>query len=158
MILKRTLSQIAFKSAIALVVTLSCLTQVQAQEDKLTVINSYIDDLFTYNKAMGSFTILDKGNVVLDKQTGYSNRKVGLLASRGYVPADSSSPYKVASISKTMTATMVMQLIEANKLSLNTKLNDFFPEISNAEHISLRDLLQHRSGLVNFIDEPDFLS
>lgn len=158
MILKRTLSRIAFKSAIALVVTLSCLTQVQAQEDKLTVINSYIDDLFTYNKAMGSFTILDKGNVVLDKQTGYSNRKVGLLASRGYVPADSSSPYKVASISKTMTATMVMQLIEANKLSLNTKLNDFFPEISNAENISIRDLLQHRSGLVNFIDEPDFLS
>lgn len=107
---------------------------------------------------MGSFTILDKGNVVLDKQTGYSNRKVGLLASRGYVPADNSSPYKVASISKTMTATMVMQLIEANKLSLNTKLNDFFPDIRNAEHISIRDLLQHRSGLVNFIDEPDFLS
>lgn len=107
---------------------------------------------------MGSFTILDKGNVVLDKQTGYSNRKAGLLASRGYVPADKSSPYKVASISKTFTATLVMQLIEENKLSLQTELIDFFPEFKTAKDITIKNLLQHRSGLVNLIDEPELLS
>lgn len=141
-----------------LLAAISPITPAYANQNKLEMINSYIDDLFAHNKAMGSYTILDNGEVVLDRQTGYSNHNTSALAANNYIEASKTSRYKIASISKTFTATLVMQLIEEDKLELETKLADFFPEVKNATSISIKDMLQHRSGIVNYTDEPGFLN
>ena len=61
--------------------------------------------------------------------------------------------YRIASITKIYTAVIILQLIEQNKLSLKTKLNDFFPKLPNAKKISIRHLLTHQSGLHNYTDD-----
>lgn len=66
--------------------------------------------------------------------------------------------YRIGSISKTFTATMIMQLIEEEKLSLDTKLSDFFPAILNSDKISVENLLTHQSGIANITETPEFLS
>ena len=76
------------------------------------------------------------------------------------VPADPHALFKIASISKLYIAAATAKLINRNILSLDKTLADYLPElvgrIENADKITLRMMLQHRSGIPNFIDDPKF--
>lgn len=76
------------------------------------------------------------------------------------IPADSKSLFKIASISKLYTAVAVTKLVKEDRLSFDDKLADHFPElvgrIEYAEEITLKMMLQHRSGIPNFTDNPAF--
>jgi D-alanyl-D-alanine carboxypeptidase len=41
-----------------------------------------------------------------------------------------------------------MKAVEDKKISLDRKLSDFYPEIPNADKITIENLLQHRSGFI----------
>ncbi len=64
--------------------------------------------------------------------------------------------FRIASMSKTFTATLVMQLVEQRKLSLDARLGDFFPKEfvrkvhPRASAITLTHLLNHTAGLWDF--------
>jgi CubicO group peptidase (beta-lactamase class C family) len=51
---------------------------------------------------------------------------------------------------------MIFQLIEEKKLTLDTKLATFFPQLPNAKTITIEQLLSHRSGLHSFTDEAAY--
>jgi len=76
------------------------------------------------------------------------------------IPADASSLFKIASIGKLYDAVAITKLVNDNELSLDKKLADFLPElvgrIENAEEITLRMMVQHKSGIPNFTDSPNF--
>jgi CubicO group peptidase (beta-lactamase class C family) len=76
------------------------------------------------------------------------------------IPADPHALFKIASISKLYVAAAVAKLVNDNRLSLDKTLADFFPEligrIENTEKITLRLMVQHRSGIPNFTDNPKF--
>lgn len=76
------------------------------------------------------------------------------------IPADPKALFKIASIGKLYDAVAVTRLINEKKLDLNKTLADYFPElidkIENAEKITLRTLVQHRSGIPNYTDTPNF--
>lgn len=76
------------------------------------------------------------------------------------IPADASSLFKIASIGKLYDAVAITKLVNDNELSLDKKLADFLPElvgrIENAEKITLRMMVQHKSGIPNFTDSPNF--
>ncbi len=57
----------------------------------------------------------------------------------------------LGSITKSFTAVVIMQLIEEGKLSLDDTLDTWFPEVLNADRITVRMLLSHTSGLANYI-------
>src|SRR5574343_952355 len=109
-----------------------------------------IDSLLTYlnqnNKFMGSLCIREGENVVFNKAYGYADGEKNILANR-------ETKYKIGSVTKTFTAVMIMQLIEEKKLTLQTKLNRFYPNIKNAEKISIYDLLHHRTGIVDLVNQ-----
>jgi len=65
--------------------------------------------------------------------------------------------YSVGSISKIFTAVMFNQMTEKGWISGESKLAEFFPQIPNAEDISMYHLLSHRSGLYNFTSDSTFL-
>jgi len=77
------------------------------------------------------------------------------------IPADPQSLFKIASISKLYVAVAVTKLVNDQRLSLDDTLADHFPElvgrIDNAETITLRLMVQHRSGIPNYTDDPGFL-
>ncbi|RLD57348.1 MAG: serine hydrolase [Bacteroidetes bacterium] len=76
------------------------------------------------------------------------------------IPADPQALFKIASISKLYVAVATAKLINDKRLSLDKTLADYFPElvgrIENAEKITLRLMVQHRSGIPNFTDYPGF--
>ena len=76
------------------------------------------------------------------------------------IPADPQSFFKIGSISKLYDAVAVTKLVNDNRLSLDDTLADYFPElvgrIEYADQITLRMMVQHRSGIPNLTDQPGY--
>ena len=78
-------------------------------------------------------------------------------------PADPKTLYRIASITKTFTATAIMQLRDAGKLALDDPVVTHLPELAIAtstfgpiEGLTIRRLLSHESGLQSEPPETDF--
>ena len=84
---------------------------------------------------------------------GWENRE-------NQVPADPHSLFKIASISKLYIAVAAAKLVDSGSLLLDSTLADLLPEVAgrieNSDRITFRMLLQHRSGIPDWIDDPDF--
>ncbi|MFT6154879.1 MAG: CubicO group peptidase (beta-lactamase class C family) [Bermanella sp.] len=76
------------------------------------------------------------------------------------IPADPKALFKIASIGKLYVAVAVAKLTNDKRLSLDKTLADYFPEligrIDNADKITLKLMVQHRSGIPNYVDHPGF--
>lgn len=76
------------------------------------------------------------------------------------IPAYPQALFKIASISKLYVAVAVAKLVNSKHLSLDKSLADYLPElagkIENADEITLRMMVQHRSGIPNFTDTPGY--
>jgi len=59
------------------------------------------------------------------------------------------SRFRIASITKTFTAVMILQVVEEGKLKLTDTLDKFFPQVPNARKITIVQILAHRSGIPN---------
>ena len=66
--------------------------------------------------------------------------------------------FRIGSVTKTFTATVVLQLVEEGKLRLESTLAEHLPGVApSGGEITIRHLLQHRSGLANYTDYPSWL-
>lgn len=65
-------------------------------------------------------------------------------------PATPSMRYSIGSISKQFTAASLLMLQQQGKLSLNDKVAKYFPGLTDADHITLRQLLSHTSGYQDY--------
>ncbi|PIF46886.1 D-alanyl-D-alanine carboxypeptidase [Chryseobacterium sp. 52] len=119
-----------------------------AHKEKLM---NFIDSLSVHHKVMGSFAFSEKDQPAFLKVTGFSD------ASKQQ-KANINTQYRIGSISKTFTAVLVMKAVEEKKLALDTKLSGFYPDIENADKITIENLLQHRSGIHNLTDEDEYLT
>lgn len=76
------------------------------------------------------------------------------------IPAKPQALFKIASISKLYDAVAVTKLVKDGRLSLDKTIAEYLPElvgrIENAENITLRLMIQHRSGIPNFTNAPNF--
>ncbi|WP_091618606.1 serine hydrolase domain-containing protein [Maribacter orientalis] len=76
------------------------------------------------------------------------------------IPAYPQALFKIASITKLYVAVAVAKLVKDQRLSLDTTLAEYFPEladrIENADRITLRMMVPHRSGIPNFVAHPDY--
>ena len=114
-----------------------------AQEASLARIDSLLSYLNEHDKFMGSVCIMQGDEVVFKQAYGYSEAIKGIRANAG-------TKYKIGSVTKTFTATMIMQLIEEKKILLTTKLSRFFPKIENADKITIEHLLYQRTGIKDY--------
>src|SRR5436190_11168896 len=93
---------------------------------------------------MGSLVIAKGGNVLYTRAIGYSQ-----LNGTEKKPLTAASRFRIASITKTYTAVMILQLVEEGKLKLTDTLDKFFPQVPNARKITILQILSHRSGIPN---------
>lgn len=67
--------------------------------------------------------------------------------------------FRIASISKLYIAATVVKLVHDDSLSLDQTLAELLPELQDrieySDQITLRTMIQHRSGIPNFTDSPD---
>jgi CubicO group peptidase (beta-lactamase class C family) len=108
-------------------------------------LDSLLRLLESKNKFMGSLSIRRNDQIMYQKAFGFSN-----IA--GAEKAGTETAYRIGSISKTFTAIMVLQLVDEGKIKLCDKLEKYYPQVPNADKISMKQMLRHRSGLHNFTD------
>jgi D-alanyl-D-alanine carboxypeptidase len=69
-------------------------------------------------------------------------------------PPDADTHFRIASNTKTMTAAVIMQLAQENNLSLDDPISKYIPEVPNGDNITIAQLLEMRSGLYNYTNDP----
>jgi D-alanyl-D-alanine carboxypeptidase len=142
-------------------------------------LNSLLTALDTQGMAMGSLAVQQGSGPVFSRAIGHARLASGssLLAgeptsepSTGPTTVPTTAPttapttqlatprtrYRIGSISKLMTAVMVLQLVDEGALKLDTPIARWFPQLPVAERITVAQLLQHRSGLGDIKNLPDF--
>ncbi len=122
---------------------LSLTTFAQEATASLARIDSLLNYLNEHDKFMGSLCIMQGDEVVFKQAYGYSEAIKGIRANGG-------TKYKIGSITKTFTSTMIMQLVDEKKILLTTKLSRFFPKIENADKITIEHLLYQRTGIKDY--------
>lgn len=105
-------------------------------------INNYINYIENNNGGIGSLSLFKDGKEIYNRSFGQKK-----LINVNY---NKDTKYQIASVTKMVTAILTWKLIEEGKLKLETKLANFFPETPNSEKITIKNLLEHTSGLGNF--------
>lgn len=132
----------SIKILFAAMLTLASLTACQAQMLDKDKLDQFFDRLAEKNQAMGCMVIAKDGKVLYARAIGYSQ-----INGTERKPLTAANRFRIASITKMFTATMILQLVEDGKLKLTDTLDKFFPQIPNAQKITIEQILAHRSGL-----------
>jgi D-alanyl-D-alanine carboxypeptidase len=93
--------------------------------------------------------VAHRGAIVWSGASGTVRAGVGRLATEDTM-------FVLASCSKVITAALVMSAIEAGRLSLETPISSFYPQLPNAASITIAQLLGHTSGLGEYTDAVRF--
>lgn len=76
------------------------------------------------------------------------------------IPTKPDALFKIASIAKLYNAVAITKMVYSNRLDLDKTVADYFPEfadrIENSNKITLRHLVQHRSGIPNYSNHPGY--
>jgi D-alanyl-D-alanine carboxypeptidase len=85
-------------------------------------------------------------------------RGIDWLYAAGYsdipnkLPMDGTHTYRIGSNTKTMTGTVLLQLVDEGRISLDDKLSEYYPDIPHADNITIEMLCNMSSGISNYTD------
>ena len=91
--------------------------------------------------------VVRDGAVVFAKGYGRANLELG-------APANTKTVFRIGSLTKQFTAAGVLLLAEQGKLKIDDKLFSYLPTFPRASEVTLRDLLDHTSGIHDFTESP----
>jgi CubicO group peptidase (beta-lactamase class C family) len=102
----------------------------------------------------------DPGIAVIVAQNGkiLFEKSYGLADLEHHVPVTSQTIFRIASVTKQFTAAAILKLQEQGKLSVKDKLSKYIPDFPRGNEVTVRELLNHTSGIHDYIQEPDFYS
>ena len=110
---------------------------------EIQTINNYFRKFVKRRRFNGHITIAKNGEIVFDTTAGYSNI-------RKRIPLKKNAAIQLASVTKPITATVILQLIEEGKLTLNDTITKFLELPKQYKKLTIRHLLAHRSGLSQY--------
>lgn len=128
---------------------IACLLTAQAPADE---IDDAVAASMKQSQTPGlTLAVLRRGEVV--KCQAYGLASVELQA-----PAREDTIYEIGSITKSFTATVVMDLVEEGKLRLDEPIHTYLPDLPEAwKGVTVRHLLTHTSGVPSYTDVGDFV-
>ena len=109
---------------------------------KKNEIDSFYNKNWPNHSANGSFLVAQNGQIIYEKYEGYSNIRAKTLITK-------STPIHIASVGKVITATAVLKLVNAKRITLDQKVNTILKEFPYPD-ITIETLLNHRSGMRNY--------
>lgn len=136
--------------ATVLLLTLGQIGFAQTNFDK-TKLDNYFNTLEKNDKFMGSVAVSKDGEIIYTKSIGFEDVEKNVKATKN-------SKYRIGSITKSFTAVLILKATEEKKLDLTQTIDKWFPTIKNANKISVKHLLSHRSGIHNFTDDNEYLT
>ena len=140
------MKKIIISTLLALIVTSSF-----SQNFNSKRLDSLFQILEKNNKYMGSIAISENGKTIYAKSIGFDDIAISKKST-------SDAKYRIGSISKMFTASMIFKAVEEKKISLNQNIDKYFPTVKNAGKITISNLLNHRSGIHDFTNDPEYLT
>lgn len=113
-------------------------------KDSSWIVNSFNN--FIRKRRFNGSVLVAKGNkILIDSTHGFANI-------RKRIPLSDTSAIQLASITKPITATVILQLMEEGKLNLSDPLTKYLPNLPEEpyEQITIEMLLAHQSGLSQY--------
>ncbi len=109
-----------------------------------------IDKIFSdYNKPDmpgAAVMVIENGEIIFEKGYGLANVEKNL-------PVTEATNFRLASVTKQFTAMSILMLIDRGQLKLETTLKEIFPKFPDyGKNITIKNLLQHTSGLIDYED------
>ena len=130
-------------------------TWAQAQTKEVSLperLESLVNDRFEATRCPGlSVAVASQNQIVFSKALGKGDIEQD-------VPLTTASVQRLASLSKPITGTIIMDLVEQGKLSLDASVRQYLPELpAFYQSVTLRELLSHQSGVRGYADEENVL-
>ncbi len=113
-----------------------------SRADHLQRLDEFLDHVENRNGGAGSLSIFRGDEEIYARSFGQKNLP-------GALP-DATAKYRIASVTKLVTAILAFRLIEDGRLRLDQPLSDFHSDMPSARNITIANLLGHSSGLGNF--------
>ncbi len=122
-------------------------------QDKAARIEELMSLYNSYGQFNGSVLVAEHGKVIYKKGFGLANQE-------WEIPNQPDTKFRLASVTKQFTATLILQMVQERKLSLDGKLGDYLPYYPKkaGDRVTLRQLLNHTSGIPSYTDDPAFIS
>jgi CubicO group peptidase (beta-lactamase class C family) len=99
----------------------------------------------------GAVLAIEQGGRILYRKA------FGFLDLENRIPVTTETAFPIGSITKTMTGLLVNQLVAEGRIDLAAPTSHYLPDLAApAAGVPVRNLLDHTSGLVNYIELPDF--
>jgi CubicO group peptidase (beta-lactamase class C family) len=112
------------------------------RNEKENEVSSYYKKYIGTTDFSGGFIVAKNGVVIYEEYKGYANYAKKTVN-------EESTPLHLASVSKVLTATLVLKLVQENKIDLNEKVKTYLPSFPY-QNTTIKTLLNHRSGLPHY--------
>ena len=120
----------------------------QSKKEKLSeVMKTY----HKYNMFDGAVLVAENGEIIYKEAFGLANREWNIANT-------TDTKFMIGSVSKPITATLMLILVQKQLVSLDKTIEDYLPEFKNkpAAKVTIRQLLSHTSGMPNYDIIKDF--
>ena len=115
---------------------------VEYVDEKKYEVNHYFEKTWSEKNDNVAFLVAKNGQIIYENYMGYANKKSNEMISKD-------TPLHIASVSKVLTSTAVLMLVDAEKISLNQKVNTIIANFPYPD-VTIQTLLNHRSGMKNY--------
>ncbi len=121
----------------------------QSTTEKIDELISRYNELRQFN---GSVLVADNNEVIFSKGYGFANMEWKILNTPD-------TKFRLGSITKQFTSTLIMQQVESGKIKLDGKLTDYLPYYrkDTGDKVTIHMLLTHTSGIPSYTNQPDFM-
>ena len=139
----------------ALLLALVCLAasiQPALAQDKAAQIDALLAKYHEYGQFNGAVLVAENGAVIYKKGFGDANMEWG-------VANTPDTKFRIGSVTKQFTATLILQLMEEGKISLDGTISDYLPDYPPAQgdKVTIHHLLTHTSGIPSYTGIPGFM-
>jgi CubicO group peptidase (beta-lactamase class C family) len=134
-------------SALALALTFFSSSIAQPTSQKL---NELVEAYAKLGKFNGSILVSHKDTILLEKGYGFQDVQTK-------TPNTAYTIYQIGSVTKQFTSAIILKLVELKKMSLEDKLNKYYPGFPHGDSITIENLLTHTSGIYNYTNDENFM-
>jgi CubicO group peptidase (beta-lactamase class C family) len=117
-------------------------TDAQSRNEQFSQLMTTYHD---YNMFDGAVLVAEQGKIVYQEAFGMANREWN-------IPNKVDTRFMIGSVSKPLTAMLVLVYVQKGLINLDKTLSDYLPEFKNkpAGIVTIRQLLSHTSGMPNY--------
>lgn len=116
-------------------------------------IDGLLKQYYDYGQFNGSVLVAEKGKIIYEKGFGMANMEWA-------IPNQPDTKFRIGSVTKQFTATLILQLVEEGKIKLDGKITDYLTDYrkDTGGKITIHQLLNHTSGIPSYTGRPDFFA